>query len=182
MTEATLQPEQTSFSLDGDELGILGIDHITFCVNDLKATEKFCSDILGMKPFAHFSPETGLSGMISTVMKIGDIKFALNEGTNEDSQITDFVRKHDEGVQHIAIRVKDLHAAIAKLKERGLEFITPVLEDKDDHGTLLQIFSKPIFGSMFFEFIQRNGCQGFGLGNVQTLYEAVEVEQQKSER
>jgi 4-hydroxyphenylpyruvate dioxygenase-like putative hemolysin len=115
--------------------------------------------------------------MISTVMKLGDIKFALNEGTNEESQITDFVRKHGEGVQHIALRVTDLNHTVSVLKSRGLEFITPILEDKDDKGTLLQIFSKPVWGGMFFEFIQRNGCETFGLGNVQILYEAVEREQ-----
>jgi 4-hydroxyphenylpyruvate dioxygenase-like putative hemolysin len=133
-----------------------------------------------MHEFAYFSPATNESGMISTVMKTGDIKFALNEGTNEESQIKDFVRKHGEGVQHVAIRVQDLHKAVDILKRRGLEFMTPVLEDRDDKGTLLQIFSKPVWGGMFFEFIQRNGCETFGLGNVQTLYEAVEVEQHKS--
>jgi 4-hydroxyphenylpyruvate dioxygenase-like putative hemolysin len=178
--DTTTTTDLTSYQLDGDELGIVGIDHITFCVNSLKASEDFCAQVLGMKPFAHFSPETGLSGMISTVMKIGDIKFALNEGTNPDSQINDFIRQHDEGVQHIAIRVTDLPAAIDKLKARGLEFITPILEDRDANGSMLQIFSKPVFGGMFFEFIQRNGAQGFGLGNVQTLYEAVEGEQIKS--
>jgi 4-hydroxyphenylpyruvate dioxygenase-like putative hemolysin len=160
-----------------NELGIIGIDHVTLCVNSLKESSDFCKNVLGMEEFAYFSPNTNVSGMISTVMKTGDIKFALNEGTNEDSQITDFVRKHGEGVQHIAIRVKDLNKTVELLRQRGLEFITPVLEDRDEKGTLLQIFSKPVWGGMFFEFIQRNGCEGFGLGNVQTLYEAVEEQQ-----
>lgn len=164
-------------SPEQDELGIIGIDHITLCVNSLQGSVDFCKNVLGMKEFAYFSPNTQISGMISTVMKLGDIKFALNEGTTEDSQINDFIRKHDEGVQHVAIRVKDLHKTIEILKGRGLEFITDVLEDRDDKGTLLQIFSKPVWGGMFFEFIQRNGCEGFGNGNVQTLYEAVEREQ-----
>lgn len=160
-----------------NDLGIIGVDHITFCVSSLKESTDFCKNVLGMEEFAYFSPNTHVSGMISTVMKTQDIKFALNEGTNPESQITDFVNKHGEGVQHIAIRVKDLHKTIEMLKTRGLEFITPVLEDKDDKGTLLQIFSKPVWGGMFFEFIQRNGCEGFGTGNVQILYEAVEREQ-----
>jgi 4-hydroxyphenylpyruvate dioxygenase-like putative hemolysin len=162
---------------DKEDLGIIGIDHVTFCVSSLKESVDFCKNVLGMNEFAYFSPETGVSGMISTVMKTGDIKFALNEGTNEDSQINDFIRKHGEGVQHLAIRVKDIHKTIDILKSRGMEFLTPVLEDHDDKGNLLQIFSKPVWGGMFFEFIQRNGCEGFGNGNVQTLYEAVEEDQ-----
>jgi 4-hydroxyphenylpyruvate dioxygenase-like putative hemolysin len=165
---------------DEQDLGILGIDHITFCVNSLKNSVDFCKQVLGMGEFAYFSPNTNESGMISTVMKAGDIKFALNEGTNEESQITDFVRKHGEGVQHIAIRVKDLNHTVAVLKQRGLEFITDVLEDRDQNGTMYQIFSKPVWGGMFFEFIQREGSEGFGLGNVQILYEAVEEQQHLS--
>jgi 4-hydroxyphenylpyruvate dioxygenase-like putative hemolysin len=130
-----------------------------------------------MTEFAYFGPETSHSGMISTVMKTGDIKLALNEGTTPDSQISEFVAKHGEGVQHVALRVKNLEHTVALLKQRGLEFITPILQDKDDKGTLFQIFSKPVWGGLFFEFIQRDGCETFGQGNVQTLYEAVEREQ-----
>ena len=163
-----------------DDLGIIGIDHVTMCVASLKNSVDFCQNVLGMTEFAYFGPETNLSGMISTVMKVGDIKFALNEGTNVDSQITQFVQKHGEGVQHIALRVKNLEHTVALLKQRGLEFITPILRDTDDKGELFQIFSKPVWGGMFFEFIQREGCETFGLGNVQTLYEAVEQEQMKT--
>jgi 4-hydroxyphenylpyruvate dioxygenase-like putative hemolysin len=172
-------PDDSLNTPPAGDLGILGIDHITLCVNDLKQAEIFCHSVLGMTPFAHFGPETQLSGMISTVMKTGDIKLAINQGTNDSSQITEFVRNHGEGVQHIALRVKDLQHAVQLLSERGLTFLTPILEDHDDKGKLYQIFTQPIWGSMFFEFIQREGCETFGLGNVQTLYEAVEGHQHK---
>ena len=32
--------------------------------------------------------------------------------------------------------------------------------------------------SSFFEFIQREGCQGFGKGNFQALFEAIELDQE----
>jgi methylmalonyl-CoA/ethylmalonyl-CoA epimerase len=163
-----------------NDLGIIGIDHITLCVGSLNNSVDFCKNVLGMTEFAYFGPETSHSGMISTVMKTGDIKFALNEGTNADSQITQFVDKHGEGVQHIAFRVQNLEHTVAVLKQRGLEFITPILQDKDDKGKLYQIFSKPVWGGLFFEFIQRDGCETFGQGNVQTLYEAVEHQQLKT--
>lgn len=161
-----------------EDLGIVGIDHITLCVDNLTGSVDFCKTVLGMTEFAYFGPETSHSGMISTVMKAGDIKFALNEGTNADSQITQFVDKHGEGVQHIAFRVINLEHTVNLLKQRGLEFITPILQDKDDKGELYQIFSKPVWGGLFFEFIQRDGCETFGQGNVQILYEAVEQQQQ----
>jgi 4-hydroxyphenylpyruvate dioxygenase len=42
---------------------------------------------------------------------------------------------------------------------------------------LLQIFSKPVIGPIFFEFIQRKGDEGFGEGNFRALFESMEADQ-----
>ncbi len=42
---------------------------------------------------------------------------------------------------------------------------------------LLQIFSQPLFGPVFFEFIQRKGDEGFGEGNFKALFESMERDQ-----
>jgi 4-hydroxyphenylpyruvate dioxygenase len=42
---------------------------------------------------------------------------------------------------------------------------------------LLQIFSQPVFGPVFFEFIQRKGDEGFGEGNFKALFESMERDQ-----
>ncbi|MEI9889215.1 MAG: 4-hydroxyphenylpyruvate dioxygenase [Rhizomicrobium sp.] len=42
---------------------------------------------------------------------------------------------------------------------------------------LLQIFSKNAVGPLFFEFIQREGNDGFGEGNARALFEAIERDQ-----
>lgn len=54
------------------------------------------------------------------------------------------------------------------------------LEDMAGKGYLLQLFTKPIGDrpTFFFEIIQRcEGSQGFGHGNFQALFEAIESEQ-----
>jgi len=113
------------------------------------------------------------------------------------------------GVQHIALRVDNIINALTVLKQRGVEFLsTPasyysdvrlrlsksslkvkesledlqklnILIDFDDHGYLLQIFSKPVEDrpTLFFEVIQREGHEGFGAGNFKALFEAIEREQ-----
>ncbi len=55
------------------------------------------------------------------------------------------------------------------------------LLDRDQHGYLLQLFTKPIQDrpTFFFEIIQRHGCQGCGKGNFQSLFEAIEREQEE---
>lgn len=42
---------------------------------------------------------------------------------------------------------------------------------------LLQIFSEPVLGPVFFEFIQRKGDEGFGEGNFKALFESLERDQ-----
>ncbi len=42
---------------------------------------------------------------------------------------------------------------------------------------LLQIFSEPLIGPVFFEFIQRKKDEGFGEGNFKALFESMERDQ-----
>ncbi len=42
---------------------------------------------------------------------------------------------------------------------------------------LLQIFTDTVIGPIFFEIIQRKGDEGFGEGNFQALFEAIERDQ-----
>jgi hypothetical protein len=64
---------------------------------------------------------------------------------------------------------------VAELQTRG------ILVDGSTEGgrpkLLLQIFSEPLFGPVFFEFIQRQGDEGFGEGNFKALFESIERDQ-----
>ncbi len=64
---------------------------------------------------------------------------------------------------------------VAELQTRG------ILVDGSTEGgkprLLLQIFSQPMFGPVFFEFIQRKGDEGFGEGNFKALFESLERDQ-----
>jgi 4-hydroxyphenylpyruvate dioxygenase len=46
-----------------------------------------------------------------------------------------------------------------------------------DDEMLLQIFTAPVIGPIFFEIIQRKGNEGFGEGNFQALFESIELDQ-----
>lgn len=56
-----------------------------------------------------------------------------------------------------------------------------ILIDFDDQGYLLQIFTKPVEDrpTLFWEVIQRNNHNGFGVGNFKALFESLEQEQAK---
>ncbi len=111
------------------------------------------------------------------------------------------------GVQHIAVATDDLIGAVRSLRRNGVEFLAVpgtyyedlrrrwspafrervddlqelgILCDLEGRGYLLQLFTRPVGDrpTFFFEFIQRReGAQGFGKGNFQALFEALELEQ-----
>ncbi|MHA6785029.1 4-hydroxyphenylpyruvate dioxygenase [Pseudonocardia saturnea] len=111
------------------------------------------------------------------------------------------------GAQHLALATTDILRTVDVLRARGVEFLsTPdsyysdpelrarighvrvpieelasrgILVDRDEDGYLLQIFTKPIGDrpTVFFELIERHGSLGFGAGNFQALFEAIEREQ-----
>ena len=109
------------------------------------------------------------------------------------------------GVQHIALLTSDVIATVGEMRGRGVEFLevpdsyyeslldrvgdidedfdeirkNRILVDCDDQGYLLQLFTKPVEDrpTLFYEVIQRKGCQGFGKGNFKALFEAIEREQ-----
>jgi 4-hydroxyphenylpyruvate dioxygenase len=64
---------------------------------------------------------------------------------------------------------------VEALQSRGI-----LLDGTTEGGAqrlLLQIFSEPLFGPVFFEFIQRMGDEGFGEGNFKALFESLERDQ-----
>ena len=52
-----------------------------------------------------------------------------------------------------------------------------ILVDGDQEGYLLQLFTQNLFGPIFFEYIQRKNHYGFGEGNFQALFDAIERDQ-----
>ncbi|HEY2926122.1 4-hydroxyphenylpyruvate dioxygenase [Piscinibacter sp.] len=64
---------------------------------------------------------------------------------------------------------------VGELQSRGI-----LLDGSTDGGKqrlLLQIFTQPQLGPVFFEFIQRKGDDGFGEGNFKALFESIERDQ-----
>ncbi len=132
---------------------------------------------------------------------------ALGRKRSQIDEYLDFYES--PGVQHLALATNDILSTVDTLRAKGIEFLpTPdsyyedpelrarigevrvpieelrrrgILVDRDEDGYLLQIFTKPIGDrpTVFFEFIERHGSLGFGIGNFKALFEAIEREQAK---
>jgi len=68
---------------------------------------------------------------------------------------------------------------VAELQARGilLDGSTDAVQAGGQPRLLLQIFSGTVLGPVFFEFIQRQGDDGFGEGNFKALFESIERDQ-----
>ncbi len=137
------------------------------------------------------------------------IKIPLNESKDNHSQIEEFLHDYQgEGIQHIALNTNNIYHTVSQLRHQGVNFLDvpdtyyemieerlpwqsePITELQKEQilidggkdakeGLLLQIFTKNMLGPVFFEIIQRKGNDGFGEGNFQALFEAIERDQIK---
>ena len=122
------------------------------------------------------------------------------------SQIQEYIDVYNgAGIQHIAFETKDIITSVEELRKNGLNFLdvpdtyydvvkdrvpcikediaslqkNKILADGDKKNYLLQIFTENVIGPIFYEVIQREGHDGFGEGNFQALFDAIERDQVK---
>ena len=185
------------------------VDHIAVCLRPgrLGATVRLYQDAFGLSEIFDEHIEVGGQAMLSKVVQDSsrEVTFTLIEPdlTREPGQIDEFLTSHGgAGVQHLALRTRDITAAVRLLSGRGVEFLTTpaayyeslagrlgmlgipagllrelnVLADTDRYGEMFQIFARSTHerGTYFFELIERRGALTFGSRNIKALYEAVE--------
>ena len=124
------------------------VDHVGIAVKNLDEAVKFYES-LGFKA-------SGYEVVAEQKVKVaflpcGDSELELLESTTDDGPIARFIEKNGEGIQHVAIRVDDIDATLAELKEKGVRLIdqTPrygaggariaFLHPKATHGVLLEL-------------------------------------------
>jgi len=96
------------------------IDHIGIAVQDLEEACKVY-EALGLV-------RGGVEEVAEQKVKVaffpcGDSEIELLQSTSPDGPIAGFIEKRGPGVQHIAIRVPDIVAAIAEAKANGFRMI-----------------------------------------------------------
>ena len=131
---------------------ILGVDHVGIAVSDLKETGYFWGEALGL-------PANGEETVAEQKVTTGFFptpngsEIELLAATDETSPIAKFIEKNNGrgGIQHIALRVDDLEAALAELKEKGVRLIDEkprlgaggakiaFVHPKASHGVLLEL-------------------------------------------
>jgi len=97
------------------------IDHIGIAVKDIATAQKFYAEILGMTIQGEETVEE--QKVKVCFIPCGDSEIELLQSTAPDGPIAKFIEAKGEGMQHIAIRVDNIEAAIAELKEKNVRMI-----------------------------------------------------------
>ena len=103
---------------------VLQVDHIGIGVSDLAATKEFYKNALGMEHLPEDEVVEEQKVKVS-FFPCGDAELEFLESTTPDGHIGRFIEKNGgrNGIQHVALRVDDIKAAIADLKAKGVQLI-----------------------------------------------------------
>ncbi len=99
------------------------LDHLGVAVASLAEAVKFYQQILGLEVsgFETIPQEKTNVAMLPA----GDSRIELLEPTEPDSPTGRFLAKRGEGLHHICLRVPNLAATVARLRQNGVKLITP---------------------------------------------------------
>ena len=178
-------------------------------VGEMKKWSDFYERIFNFREVKYFDIKGKSTGLLSKAMRSPCSLFSvpINEPTDAKSQIQEYLNEYKgSGIQHIALTTKEISTTLEKLRANDLLFLNSppptyykalkdrlplvtediqrlernaILVDGDHEGYLLQIFTKNVIGPIFFEVIERKGHEGFGDGNFQALFDAIEADQRE---
>jgi len=97
------------------------IEHIGIATRALEEAVGFWRDALGLR--VEEIEEVAEQGVRVAMLPIGETRIELLEPTGQDSPIAKFLEKRGPGIHHIAVRVADIRATLAGLKESGARLI-----------------------------------------------------------
>ena len=97
------------------------IDHVGVAVEDLDAALALYEGTFGMR-IAH-RETVNEQGVDAVLLDVGDTHVELLSPLGPDTPVGKFLERKGPGLHHVAYRVDDIDAALAKLRDDGVELI-----------------------------------------------------------
>ena len=129
---------------------IVKIDHVGIMVADLDAALRFYTETLGL---AAGPIETREQPPIRRCcLRLGDAELELIEAADPGQTMMQFLPHQGPGIYHVGLRVDDVDAEAARLRERGVPLVDGIREGGDmriqylhpdaAHGTLIELVTR----------------------------------------
>jgi methylmalonyl-CoA/ethylmalonyl-CoA epimerase len=97
------------------------LDHIGIATRRIEEALELWQDTLGLQ--VDFTEEVKDQGVRVAMLPIGETHIELLEPLSHDSPVGKFLEKRGPGIHHVAVRVTDIRASLAKLKKNGTRLI-----------------------------------------------------------
>ncbi|MGB9867625.1 MAG: methylmalonyl-CoA epimerase [Bacillota bacterium] len=128
------------------------IDHVGVAVRSIGEAAKLYQDVLGLKVVSEeVVPEQKVK---VAFIPVGDSEIELLESTTPDGPVAKFIESRGEGIQHIALRVDNIEAAIEQCKKAGLRLIDEVPR-KGAGGARIAFLHPKSTGGVLLELCER---------------------------
>lgn len=161
--------------MNDDFLPINGTDYIELYVGNAKQSVSFYQHCLGFELVAYAGPETGVREHASYVLQQNKIQFVLTTALTIDSEISEHVRIHGDGVKVLALNVDDARKSFAETKKRGAEAVQEPKVLSDDFGEVV-VASIKTYGETIHTFVERKNYRGIFLPGFQPINSDLHVE------
>ena len=133
------------------------IDHIGIATRGIEESLGFWRDALGLE--VSHTETVQEQGVRVAMLPVGEPRVELLEPTHDESPVAKFLKKRGPGVHHVAVRVEDIRAALARLKAQGARLIDE--EPRVGAGGCLVAFVHPqSAGGVLLELVEHTNAGG----------------------
>ncbi len=128
------------------------VDHVGIACADLEAATKIYTEVLGLEVTNR--EEVKEQGVATVFIPCGEtlLELLVDITENNDGPIGKYIAKNGPGIQHMALRVDDIKAAIADMEAAGVKMIDKVA--RNGAGQMKIAFVHPKSAGLLLELCQ----------------------------
>jgi 4-hydroxyphenylpyruvate dioxygenase len=142
-----------------DFLPLNGTDHIEFYVGNAKQSAYYYQVAWGYELIAYAGPETGVREKASYVLKQGKVVLILTTAMSPESEISEHVKQHGDGVKFLSLWVDDATKSYEETIKRGaVSFMEPT-RFEDENGYVV-VSAIKTYGETIHKFVERSNYNG----------------------
>ncbi len=142
-----------------DFLPINGTDYVELYVGNAKQAAHYYKTAFGFQSYAYKGLETGCRDHVSYVLVQDKIRLVLTTPFDPDSEISDHIRRHGDGVKVIALWVDDATKAFNETVSRGARAYMEPVTESDENGKVVRS-AIHTYGDTIHMFVERKDYKG----------------------
>ncbi len=140
-------------------LPLKSIHHVELLVGNAKQAAFYYRKAFGFSQLAYAGPETGVRDQASYVLEQGKIRLVVSTPLHASDPMTEYLRRHGDGVLDIAFLVDDVDACFAEAVSRGAQIDREPYDLSDNYGRVRRAKIRA-YGDTLHSFISLTDYRG----------------------